>query len=68
MKTLSERDIPKWKKVIHALANKLIMCINNKWTGNNQDFVVQFACMDMDSYINIHRDHDVSSQISVSFG
>lgn len=53
---------------MYALANKLITCINKEWSESNEDYVVQFACMDEDSYVNIHQDHDVSSQITLSFG
>ena len=68
MTPVTERNAPKWKKYLYSMAKKLVTSINKKWAGSNEDYVVQFACMDEDSYVKVHQDRDVSSQIILSFG
>ena len=50
------------QKDMYNIAYQLIRKINIGWTENNEDIVVQFSCMDTNSYVNIHQDKDVSSQ------
>ena len=68
MKEVLERDIPKWKKHLYSLSYRLIYNIDKEWTGELHDFVVQFSCMDKNSYIYVHEDNDVSSQFILTFG
>ena len=55
------RYIPQWKKNLYYITYDLIREINNRWVGNSHDLVIQFACMDTNSYVQIHRDKNVSS-------
>ena len=68
MSDVKQRNIPIWKKEIFDLSYRLIYQIDKRWLGSNLDFVVQFACMDNNSYIDAHKDKDVSSQFLVTFG
>ena len=68
MSDVKNRNIPIWKKEIFDLSYRLIYQIDKRWLGSNLDFVVQFACMDNNSYIDAHKDKDVSSQFLVTFG
>ena len=62
------RLIPDWKKDLYYSAYQLIKEVDKRWTGEKHDLVIQFACMDTNSYVCIHSDKDVSSQFVMSFG
>ena len=51
------------------MACTLLKMIDKQQDGSNNDFVVQFSCMDIESHIEIHTDKDdVSSQFAISLG
>ena len=56
------------KKNLYNICYELIYNIDKRWTGQFHDIVVQFACMDTNSFVKIHHDNDVSSQFVLSFG
>ena len=56
------------EKKNYSFAYQLIHSVNEQWTGLNHDLVVQFACMDSNSFVKIHHDKDISSQFILSFG
>ena len=64
---VKHRSISEWKKELYYCTYHLIHDISKRWTGNDHDLVIQYACMDTDSYIQIHRDRDVSSKFVLSF-
>ena len=68
MMDVKYRLIPDWKKDLYYSAYQLIKEVDKRWTGEKHDLVIQFACMDTNSYVCIHSDKDVSSQFVMSFG
>ena len=56
------------KKKLYYAAYEIINNIDNWWTGDKHDVVMQFACMDKNSYVYVHSDKDVSLQFVTSFG
>ena len=51
------------------MACTLLKMFDKTWAGSNDDFVVQFSCMDNKSHIENHKDKDdVSSQFAISLG
>ena len=68
VKYVEQRTLPQWKKDLYSLSYILIYNIDKEWTGEFHDVVVQFSCMDKNSYVYIHDDNDVSSQFIMTFG
>ena len=63
------KEVVIWKLKLYKMACTLLKMINKQWAGSNDDFVVQFSCMDIESHIEIHTDKDdVSSQFAISLG
>ena len=51
------------------MACTLLKMFDKPWAGSNDDFVVQFSCMDIESRVENHTDKDdVSSQFVISLG
>ena len=66
---VESRKIPKIKYHLYILAKELIMEFNKSWVGNDDDYIVQFACMNEYSYIKEHCDNaDVTSQFIMTLG
>ena len=47
---------------------RLIYLCSPSWTGDDEDYVVQFACMDTHSRVETHVDNDITTQFCISFG
>ena len=47
---------------------RLIKLCSKSWTGHDEDYIVQFACMDKHSRVPAHIDNDISTQFCISFG
>ena len=47
---------------------RLINLCCKSWTGPDEDYIIQFACMDKDSRVPPHIDNDICTQCSISFG
>ena len=66
---VENRELPNRKYQLYKLAKEFILKYNKLWVGNDDDFIVQFACMNKDSYIKEHCDKaDVSSQFIMTLG
>ena len=51
------------------MACTLLKMFDKIWAGSNNDFVIQFSCMDNKSHIENHtHKYDVSLQFAVSLG
>ena len=64
----TRKNITKEKIKLLRLAMRLISLCSNSWTGDDEDYVVQFACMDTDSRVPAHIDNDITTQFCISFG
>ena len=56
------------EKKLYNNAYQLIRKFDKEWTGEDHDIVIQFSCMDDNSYVKIHQDKNVSSQFVLNFG
>ena len=65
---LTRKQITKDHFNLIQTAMRLIYLCSPTWTGYDEDYVVQFDCMDTHSRVPAHIDNNITTQFCISFG